>query len=142
MIYYDKMKREVKKVEYIEKNEDFNKLIYNKVEGEIPVLQNSKITFRGENNILYCEKNVKLVNSTIDFNASNSIIFLSSNKNSYILNVSIYNNSVFYMGKDNYINGRLNIVLSEQKNIMIGNDGLFSFDIWMRVADPHIIYRM
>lgn len=112
----------------------------NKIEGN-PILENSKINFNGKGNILYCEEKVDLTNCTINFNGNNSVIYLASNKNKYILNVSIYNNSVLYIGKDNYMNGKLNIILSEQKNVIIGDDCLFSFDIWMRLADPHIIYQ-
>jgi len=38
------------------------------------------------------------------------------------------------------MNGKLNIVVSEQKNIFIGDGCLFSFDIWIRTGDAHLIY--
>lgn len=112
----------------------------NKVLGEFPELYHSKISFAEENNILYCETGVKLEDNTVQFQGSDSLIYLSTNRHNYKLSVSIYNGSTLMMGKHNYINGKLNLILSEGKNIIIGNDGLFSFGIWMRLADPHLIY--
>lgn len=48
--------------------------------------------------------------------------------------------NTLYIGKNNYFNGKLNLILSERKHIVIGDDGLFSFGIWLRTADPHLIY--
>ncbi len=110
--------------------------------GELPTMEKSVIKFHGSNNILVCEKNVKLVNSTIIFNANDSIVYLCQNKNDYKLNIAIYNHSALYIGKDNYINGTLNIVLSERKHVFIGDNGLISFGIWIRTADPHLIYSV
>lgn len=112
----------------------------NRFIGELPTMINSSVTFSGNNNIFFCEKNVRLVNSTIKFHADNSIVFLCENRHEYKLSVSVYHNSAFYMGKNNYINGTLNAILSEQKHVFIGNDCLFSSGIWIRNADPHLIY--
>lgn len=122
-------------MEVIKTDENNNQII-----GFNPKLENSQIIFRGSNNRLICEDNVVLHNSILDFKADNSIMYLSSNRNLYYLNVSIYNNSVFFIGRNNYINGRLNFSISEEKNVFIGDDGLFSFGIWFRIADPHLIY--
>lgn len=54
--------------------------------------------------------------------------------------MSIFNNSTLYIGDDAYFNGTLNIILSEEKNFFVGNGCLFSFGIWVRTADPHLIY--
>lgn len=75
------------------------------------------------------------------FNGNNSVIYLCRNKHLYKLDVVTYNNSAFYVGQNNYFNGKLSAILSEQKHIFIGDDGLFSFGIWMRIADPHLIYH-
>ena len=32
------------------------------------------------------------------------------------------------------------MILSEEKNIFIGKDNLFAHGIWIRLADPHLIY--
>lgn len=60
--------------------------------GEKPVLKNSVIENMGENNILFCEKNVVLVNSKIDFRGSDSLIYLSSSRcenDTYIFKQSV-----------------------------------------------------
>lgn len=102
--------------------------------------QGTQIIFRGSGNILFLDDNCKLENSKIEFAGNNSVVFLGKNKHKYKLNVSINHDSVFFMGRDNYMNGAIHAILSEQKNIFIGDSGLYSFGIWMRTADPHLIY--
>ncbi|XZF76097.1 acyltransferase [Bacillus sp. AL-1R] len=106
-----------------------------------PKLTNSKIVFKGTGNVLYCDHDdVHLVNSAIQFNGYDSIIFLCKSSFDYLLNATVYNNSVLFFGRDNYFNSKLNIIISEQKNIIVGEGCLFSFDCWFRTADPHLIY--
>lgn len=45
-----------------------------------------------------------------------------------------------FIGKNTYTNGKLYLIASERQNILIGDDGLFSFGIWIRTADPHLLY--
>jgi len=101
---------------------------------------NSKINFYGKNNILFIEDGVILKNSTISFNRDNSVVYLGRNRHNYFLNCSVNNSNAVYIGQDCYINGTMNLIASEGKNIIIGDDGLFSFGIWVRTADPHLIY--
>lgn len=112
----------------------------NKVLGEFPRLENSKITFDGAGNVLYCEPGVRLKNSTIEFRGDNSLVYLSESRHLYFLNMVIYHQSNCFFGKHNYMNGPLKAILSERKNIVVGEEGQFSFGIWMRLADPHLIY--
>ncbi len=104
------------------------------------LLINSVITFNGKNNILIIEDGVKLSNSKITFNGEHSVVYISKSKHSCNLNITVYNESVVYLGCDSYYNGTLNIIASERQNVIIGNDCLFSFGIWIRTADPHLIY--
>lgn len=127
-------------MEIIDQEDKFKSVKENTILGTHPKISNSKIVFKGKGNILYCEDNVHLSNSSLVFNGDNSLIYLSNNRHLYLLNITVNHDSVFYMGKDNYINGKLTVILSEQKNVIIGSDGLFSFNIWMRTADPHLIY--
>ena len=113
----------------------------NKFVGEIPNLKNSQININGKNNILICEEGVRLWNSRIDFNGNNSVLYLSSNDFDYALNISINGNNICFIGKNNYFNGMTTIVLSESKNVIIGADCLFSYDVSVRVADVHLIYH-
>ncbi len=112
----------------------------NRFIGELPQMVGSSVNFAGKNNVFFCEKGVSLVNSVISFNADNAIVYLCENKNNYKLNISVYNDNVFYSGRDNYFNGVFNVILSEQKHFFMGNDCLLSFGIWVRNADPHLIY--
>lgn len=122
-------------MDIIEKDEKNNQIM-----GFKPQLNNSRINFNGKNNRLICEENVILNKSNISFNGNNSVIYLSSNRNVYYLNISIFNNSACFIGENNYINGTLNLILSEEKHIFIGKNSIFSFGIWVRMADPHLIY--
>lgn len=45
-----------------------------------------------------------------------------------------------FIGENNYFNGILYIIASEHSDIFIGANCLFSFGIWIRTADPHLIY--
>ena len=50
----------------------------NRILGSNPNIINSKIVFKGSNNILFCEDNVTLKNSNLKFSGSDSIVYLSS----------------------------------------------------------------
>lgn len=113
----------------------------NKFIGEIPKLINSQININGKNNTLVCEDNVNLWNSRIDFNGDNSILYLSRNTFDYAVNISINGNNICFIGRNNFFNGMTTIVLSESKNVIIGDDCLFSYEISIRVADVHLIYH-
>ncbi len=127
-------------MENIQNCEDLLKLRKNRFEGALPAMFNSQVVFHGTNNMLICGKGVSLANSTLHFRADNSLVYLRPSQHPYYLNVTTYHDSVLYLGDDNYFNGRVSMILSEQKNIVIGNSGLFSFDVWMRLADPHLVY--
>lgn len=58
----------------------------------------------------------------------------------YHLNLTIYNNSLIYIGRDNYFNGSLNIIAGEEKDIIIGDNCMISFGSWIRNTDPHLVY--
>lgn len=113
----------------------------NEFQGELPKLTNSQINFRGKNNILICEENVHLWNSRIDFNLDNSILYLSSSIHDYSVNISLHNDNVCYIGKNNFFNGKTIFVLSESKNIVLGDDCLISYNVVFRVSDGHPIYN-
>lgn len=121
--------------------EDLLNIEDNEFIGELPKLMNSEININGKNNIFVCEEGVSLWNSKINFNGDNSILYLSSNSFDYALNISINGNNVCFIGKNNFFNGISTIVLSESKNIIIGEDCLFSYGVAIRVADVHLIYH-
>ncbi|WP_407375370.1 acyltransferase [Methanobrevibacter sp.] len=108
--------------------------------GEIPKFTNSQINFNGKNNVLICEDDVHLWNCRIDFNLDNSILYLSSNIHDYSLNISLHKNNVCFIGKNNFFNGRTTFVLSEAKNIVIGEECFISYNVVFRTSDGHCIY--
>ena len=103
-------------------------------------MKNSKIRFTGTNNILYCEPDVHLVNCNLHFDASNSVIYLSSSTHFYKTNITVFNNCSCYIGKDCYFNGVINIICSEETNVFLGRQSIAAFGIWIRTADPHLVY--
>lgn len=128
----------------MEKITSFDKCVeYNKifVDSQKSFLENNSIiTFSGKGNILFVEDGVKLSNSHIDFLGDNALVYLS--KSWHVLQVVIkaYCGSCVFIGQNNFINGQVIMLASERKNIIIGNDGLISLGIWVRTADPHLIY--
>lgn len=112
----------------------------NKFIGVLPELKNSKIKFDGVNNIIYCDEGVKISDSSLNFKANNSIIYLCKSRHVYKLVIDIYNNSTVFIGKNCYFNNPMHIILSEQNNCIIGEECLFSIGIWFRTGDPHLIY--
>lgn len=125
----------------IETRDDVEKLNNgNQIKGVFPELENSKIEFVGKNNILYCEEGVHLYKSVLTMKADNSVIYLGRNRSIYKLKVVVYNDCVFHMGRNNYINDHLRVILSEQRHCFIGDDCLFSLGVWIRNSDPHLIY--
>lgn len=105
-------------------------------------MSDSSIKFEGNNNILFIDSNVHLENSSLSFSGDNSVIFLSANSHKYILKAALHHDSVLYVGNDVYFNNAPTIILSERTHAFIGRQCLFSTDIWLRTADPHLVYSM
>lgn len=106
----------------------------------IPTLDNTQVIFTGINNTLVCEEGVLLRNSVINFYGNNSLIYLCKSKHPIFINASTQQSSTIYLGRDNYINWTIKLLACEHKNIVIGKDCLFSYQIELRNCDPHIIY--
>lgn len=126
-------------MESVSNQPEINNLKESKILG-LPNLKNSRINFYGKNNILYCTENVNLSNSVINFRGNNSLIILNDNTHPYYIQTEIHDNCVLFIGENNYFNGKLTLILSERKNIIIGNSCLISFGNIIRTADPHLIY--
>ena len=121
--------------------EELLNLKNNQFIGEVPKLMSSQININGKNNIIICEENVSLWHSRIDFNNDNSILYLSSSQFDYYFNISINGNNICFIGRNNFFNGLLHLVLSESKNIIIGDDCLISYNISIRTSDVHLLYN-
>lgn len=121
--------------------ESFASIENNKIIGAPVSMIKSRIEFHGENNIIFFDENVVLDSSTIRFLGNDSVVFLSNSGNHKTkVKVDIYNKSAFYLGKNCNTTRPIHVVLSERKHVVIGNDCLFSLEIWFRNADPHLIY--
>ena len=106
--------------EIITNENEFENLENNKFKGKVPQMINSRIVFKGTNNLLYCERDVVLKNCKINFNCDNSIVYLSSNKYKYYVSISVHHNSLVYFGKNNYMKDTLRMIASEETHIVVG----------------------
>lgn len=127
-------------METVKSNEDIANLKNNRVEGN-PEIINSTISFKGANNILYCEGNVKIVGAKFLFEGNNSIVYLSSSMNSqYSFTLVIYNDSAFFIGREGNMSSPININIQESQNVIIGAECSLSSGVNIRTADIHPIY--
>lgn len=116
---------------------DDNKIIVN---SEKSFLKNSHIVFNGSNNILVVDDGVEIVNSAIKINGDNAVCYIRPQKTPFYADFTVNGGCCVFIGKNTYTNGKLYLIASERQNILIGDDGLFSFGIWIRTADPHLLY--
>lgn len=125
-------------MEFIERVSQFEKMIDNKIIG-MPHLINSKINFRGKNNILVCDNNIKLDNIVLDFNGDNTIVYLASDlKNSFHL--VVYNNSTVFFGRDVDCGSFVNLEVYESNNLIIGDDCVIEDNVCINTSDKYPIY--
>lgn len=110
----------------------------NKIVGYLPKVIDSSIKFNGENNILYCDENVCLNKSALNFNGCNSLIYLGTGMHK--VDISLWNDSVCHCGKFIHYTDTLTFYLSEHKHCFIGDSCIISFDVLIRNSDPHLIY--
>ena len=124
----------------IELNEEVNAPKSNRIEGEI-ICNNSKIVFKGKGNILFTDGTVTLDDSTISFCGDNAVLYIDGKSHlPFMLNLDLWSETAAYFGARSYFNGPLHAIVSERRNLFVGSDSLFSFGIWLRTADPHLIY--
>lgn len=127
-------------MELVKSVDDISNLENNRISGS-PEIKNSTISFKGFNNILYCEGNVKIINAQFSFEGNNSIIYLSSTQYSqYSLNVIIYNDSTLFIGRGNNLSSPININIQENQNVIIGEECSISSGVNIRTSDIHPIY--
>lgn len=124
----------------VSKQEDLLTISDNTFVGTPPKMTNCRIEFAGKGNILFCEEGVMLSGGSIKFSGDNGLVVLRRSRYYYKLDLTVYNSGIFFSGIDDYYNGQLHAICSEGRFIVIGDDCLFSFGIWIRTADPHLIY--
>ena len=123
----------------ITSSEQLSSITGNKVIGS-PVIRNSQIVFSGEGNTLYCEEGVILQSSSITFDGNNALVILGKSRHSYIIKLSANNNCSIVIGREVYFNSCLYAIASEECTIIVGDDCALSLGIWIRTADPHLVY--
>ncbi len=114
-----------------------NRIIVN---SEKSTMVSSTVTINGTGNILVIEDGIKLLHSTIKFKGNNSVVYLKSNVHPVTVDIDANFNNTVFVGGGNYYNGILHMSASEEKNVIVGGGSLFSFHVWIRTADPHLIY--
>ena len=116
-----------------------------KIIGKIKLID-SKIVCKGDNNIIYIDDTdgpLIVKDTIIQFNGSNGLLFAYGNNNKSLkMKVTLNNNCVLHIGKNAAFNKKadLHLACSERKHIFVGNEVLFSNDIWFRTSDAHPIY--
>ena len=126
----------------IEFGAEVSKPVENKICGDNMRLNNSTIMFKGKGNILFSDGDVELTNSKIVFCGDNACVYLSESHQEYKLNLDMWRDTTAFFGGGSYFNSTFNAIISERKNLIVGSGGVFSFGIWVRTADPHIIYSV
>lgn len=121
--------------------EDFSTVSDNKVIGLPEEMVESYVEFQGVNNVVYFDKNVRLESTEIKLYGNNSVVFICGmEKHPIRVVVELYNDNVFYYGKNSNATRPINAVLSERKHLIIGDDCLFATLVRIRNADGHLIY--
>lgn len=115
----------------------FENMKDNKILGN-PKLINSELNFKGKNNILFCENDVKLENVIINFNGDNSVIYLASSLNS--VKCVIYSNSNWFLGKNVIMGENISLNILEYQNIFIGDSCYFGNNVDMSTSDYYPIF--
>lgn len=110
----------------------------NRIIGCAPKIDQSAVSFNGENNLLYCEKNVRLTKSELIFHGNESLVYLGEAEHK--LRLDIFHNSVAHFGRNNSYTERMHLALSEQKHFFMGDGGIVAFGVFVRNSDPHLIY--
>ncbi len=119
--------------------DDIEYLNDNQVIGNLK-LDNASIEFKGKGNVLYCTELISLKNCKLRFTGNNSLIYFDENKEPFSINIRVGNDSVFYIGKQCFFNKTSYFYATERKNVIIGNECLMSFGVYLRTSDPHLIY--
>lgn len=109
-------------------------------EAEGSTFQSSSIAFFGTGNVLYVEDGAKLKNCTLRFRGNDSVIHIRASKRTAQVKVTVYNDSVFYLGPNASFTSPARALPSERTHVIVGSDAMFSHRVAFRTADPHLVY--
>lgn len=115
--------------------------------GSAPDMVNSQVTFTdkalmGGGCVLFCGDGVTLTSTKLVFAGPDAVVYLAGGNSSLRLDATVHAGCTFALGSGTYTNGPLHLIVSERRSVLIGDRGLFSFDVWIRTADPHLVYAV
>lgn len=91
--------------------------------------------------VLCCGEGVVLTSTKLTFAGPGAVVFIAGGNSGLRLDATVHGGCTFAIGSDTYTNGPLHLIVSERRSVLIGDRGLISFDVWIRTADPHLVYR-
>lgn len=104
----------------------------------------SEIIFEGKGNTIYFagkkDENIILEGSKITFHGNNNLIFICPSKFPLKAVIGLGYGCTVYIGKHFYSTIPVYLMANECSYIHIGMDCLFARDIWLRTSDMHMIY--
>ena len=107
----------------------------NIIYGDLSKQINLKYEFKGKNNIIFFAGGSRNVN--IIFRGSNGVVFIGENSRTNG-SIDVPSNGLCYIGNGSTFNGA-SFRVFEAKNIIVGNDCMFSWTIWISTCDHHLI---
>lgn len=107
----------------------------NVIYGDLSKQVNLKLDFRGKNNIVFFAGGSS--NVSIVFQNDNGLVFIGDH---VYCNGTFWlaNNSLCFIDQVNSFNGA-SFYIYESKNVILGTDCMFSWDIWLATCDYHLI---
>lgn len=106
------------------------------------VFRSSKVTFHGTGNVLHVEDGAQLVNCNLRFRGDGAVIHIRASRRQALLKVTVYHESVFYLGPGASFNSAARVLPSERTHVIVGSDAMFSSRVGFRTADPHLVYSV
>lgn len=108
----------------------------NIIYGDLSLQKNLKLEFKGCNNIVFFAGSS--LNANIVFQGNNALFFHGGGgwMNGRVI---ICFNGLCYVGKNASFNG-VDIRVYEGKNLIFGDDVMFSWGIWLSPSDHHLIF--
>lgn len=104
-------------------------------------IQKCDIKIKGKNNILILEENSILRKTKIRVEGENHKIVIGKNSMINRTMIEIYDNNGDLIIGNNVSFAKVRFIMGEGKNVTIGDEALFSYDIEIRNTDSHRIFN-
>ncbi|MFJ6454117.1 acyltransferase [Paenarthrobacter sp. NPDC091669] len=102
----------------------------------------SSVEFAGTGNVLFIEDGTRLRNTRLRFLGNDAVIHLRKSHGFLRLIVTVFEESVFYLGPGATFTAEARVLPTERKHVIVGRDAMFSSRVAFRTADPHLIYSV